>query len=178
MQFEELQTIQWPKDTKKVIRSCKSKNYRQYNGQKKQDKMTSNDLQNTTQKTKNLATRTQLKNRGKLRCIQFYCSALNIFNKNRQVQLQQNYRLYINLEPSATKEKYFFIWSFIFLHFSYQKNDHQIFKLINKIIVHLYVCFSTYLCAGTAILYDRYDAGGNERDNRYRARMRLHQRAY
>jgi hypothetical protein len=87
MQIEELQTIQWPKDTKKIIRSCKSKNYRQYNGQKKQDKMTSNDLQNTTQKTKNLATRTQLKNRGKLRCIQFYCSALNIFNKNRQVQL-------------------------------------------------------------------------------------------
>ena len=38
-------------DTKEEIRSCKSKN-RQYNDQKKKDKRTKNDIQNTTQKTK------------------------------------------------------------------------------------------------------------------------------
>jgi hypothetical protein len=38
-------------DTKGVIRSHKSKN-RQHNGQKKRDKRTNNDLQNTSQKTK------------------------------------------------------------------------------------------------------------------------------
>jgi hypothetical protein len=39
-------------DTKGITRSHKSKNDRQYNGQKTKDKMTNNDLQNTTQKTK------------------------------------------------------------------------------------------------------------------------------
>ena len=39
------------KDTNGIIRSRKSKD-RQYNGQKKKDKRTNNDLQNTTQKTK------------------------------------------------------------------------------------------------------------------------------
>jgi len=34
---------------------------RQYNGQKKKDKGTNNDVQNTTQKTKDQATWTQLK---------------------------------------------------------------------------------------------------------------------
>jgi hypothetical protein len=38
-------------DTKGVIRSCKSKNDRPYNGNKKKDKRTNNNLQNTTQKT-------------------------------------------------------------------------------------------------------------------------------
>ena len=38
-------------DTKGVIRSIKSKN-RQYNGQKKNNKSTNNDLHNTTQKPK------------------------------------------------------------------------------------------------------------------------------
>ena len=32
--IKEVQTIQWAKNNKKVIRSCKSKKYRQYNGQK------------------------------------------------------------------------------------------------------------------------------------------------
>ena len=45
---------------REVIRIRKSKN-RQHNGQKKQDKMTNNDLQNTTQKAKDRATRTSLK---------------------------------------------------------------------------------------------------------------------
>jgi hypothetical protein len=38
-------------DTKRVIKNCKSKD-RQYNGQNKNIKMTNNDLQNTTEKTK------------------------------------------------------------------------------------------------------------------------------
>jgi len=45
-------------DTKEVFRSCKSKKVRQYNGQKKTDKMTNNNLQNTTLKTKDRAMRT------------------------------------------------------------------------------------------------------------------------
>ena len=43
-------------DTNEVIRIRKSKKNRQYNGQKKRDKKTNNDLQNTTQKTKDRAT--------------------------------------------------------------------------------------------------------------------------
>ena len=39
-------------DNKGVIRIRISKNDRQHNGQKKKDKRTNNDLQNTTQKTK------------------------------------------------------------------------------------------------------------------------------
>jgi hypothetical protein len=41
---------------------------RQHNGQKKKDKGTNNDLQNTTQKTKGRATHTSLKTGGELRC--------------------------------------------------------------------------------------------------------------
>jgi hypothetical protein len=48
-------------DTKGVIRSCKSKKDRKYNGQKKKNKMTNNDLQNTTQQTKDGGTQTPLK---------------------------------------------------------------------------------------------------------------------
>ena len=47
-------------DTKGVIKICKSKD-RQQNGKKKRDKRTNNDLRNTTQKTKDRATRTPLK---------------------------------------------------------------------------------------------------------------------
>jgi len=39
-------------DTKGVIRIRRSKKDRQYKGQKKKDKRTNNNLQNTTQKTK------------------------------------------------------------------------------------------------------------------------------
>jgi len=39
-------------DTPGAIRSSKSKKDRQYNGQKKKNKRTNIDLQNTTQKTK------------------------------------------------------------------------------------------------------------------------------
>ena len=39
-------------DTKGVFRIRKSKKDRQHNGQKKKDKMTNNDLQNITHKTK------------------------------------------------------------------------------------------------------------------------------
>ena len=38
-------------ETKGIIRSSNSKEDRQCNGQKKKDKRTNNDLQNTTQKT-------------------------------------------------------------------------------------------------------------------------------
>jgi hypothetical protein len=46
-------------DIKGVIRSLTSHD-RKYNGQKKKDKWTSNDLQNTTKKTKVRAIRTPL----------------------------------------------------------------------------------------------------------------------
>ena len=41
------QTIQWPQDTKGVIRSRKPKD-RQNNGQKKKNQRTNNNLQNIT----------------------------------------------------------------------------------------------------------------------------------
>ena len=47
-------------DTKGVIGSRKSKKGGLCNGQKKMDKRTNNDLQYTTQKTKDRATRTPL----------------------------------------------------------------------------------------------------------------------
>jgi hypothetical protein len=46
--------------TKEVIKICNLKN-RQFNGQKKNDKRTNHNLQRTTKKTKDQATRTQLK---------------------------------------------------------------------------------------------------------------------
>jgi hypothetical protein len=48
-------------DTKGVVRIRKSKKNRQHNGQKKKYKRASNDLQNTTHKTNDRVTRTQLK---------------------------------------------------------------------------------------------------------------------
>jgi len=51
------QTTQWPNEKD-----------RQHNGQTKKDKMTNNDLQNITQKTKHRATRTLLKIGDELRC--------------------------------------------------------------------------------------------------------------
>ena len=47
------------KDTKVIIRFRKSKRYRQYNGQI--EKRANNDPQNATEKTKELATRMELK---------------------------------------------------------------------------------------------------------------------
>ena len=47
-------------DHKEIIRFRQSKN-RQHNGQKTRDKRANNDLQNTTQKTKDRATKTPLK---------------------------------------------------------------------------------------------------------------------
>jgi hypothetical protein len=51
-------------DTKGVIKNRKSKKDGQYNGQKKMDKRTNSILQNITNKTNDLATRTPLKTRG------------------------------------------------------------------------------------------------------------------
>ena len=47
-------------DTKWIIRSIKSKKSRQYNDKQKKEERTTNDLNNTTQKTKGRITRTQL----------------------------------------------------------------------------------------------------------------------
>ena len=48
-------------DTKREIRIRKLKKDLQHNGQKKKDKMTNNDLQNTSHKNKYQVTRTPLK---------------------------------------------------------------------------------------------------------------------
>jgi len=64
-------------DTKGVIRNRKPKKDRQHNGQTKKNKRTSNDLQNTTPKTKDRATRILLKTRDEFRCsgrISGFCS--------------------------------------------------------------------------------------------------------
>ena len=62
----------------KVIRIGKSKNDRQRNDQKKKEnKQTNNDLQNITQKTKDLATHTLTKNQG----------WMHVLRKNKQVLL-------------------------------------------------------------------------------------------
>ena len=54
-------------DTKKVISSSKSKNDRQYNGHKKKDTRTNNDLQKLTHEIKDFVTRTPAKTGDKLR---------------------------------------------------------------------------------------------------------------
>jgi hypothetical protein len=54
-------------DSKGVIKSSKLQN-RQYNGQQKRDKRANNYLQNTTQKTKDRATRSLLKTGCELMC--------------------------------------------------------------------------------------------------------------
>jgi len=46
---------------KAVIRNCKTKKDKPYNGQKKKDKRTNNDLQNTTQKIKDRAIQIPIK---------------------------------------------------------------------------------------------------------------------
>jgi hypothetical protein len=55
-------------DTKGVTRLRKSKKDRQHNGQKKKNKTANNDLQNTSQKTKDRVTRILLKTGGERRC--------------------------------------------------------------------------------------------------------------
>jgi hypothetical protein len=64
-------------DIKGVIRIRKSKKDRQHNGPKKRDKRTNNNLQNTTQKTKDWAAGASIKPRGELRCsgpVNRFCS--------------------------------------------------------------------------------------------------------
>ena len=69
-------------DTKGVIRSHKSKD-RQYNGRKKNDKRTNNDLQNITQKTKDQVTQTPLKMKGELRCSGWVSSSCSTYGIRR-----------------------------------------------------------------------------------------------
>ena len=68
-----------------VIRIRKSKD-RQHNGQKKKDKRTNNDMQNTTHKTKDQVLRTSLQSGGEHRCPwRVNSSCLNVgqsLNKN------------------------------------------------------------------------------------------------
>ena len=45
-------SLEQSEDTTEVIRSHKSRKNRQYNGQKKKDKSTNTDIQNTTKKNK------------------------------------------------------------------------------------------------------------------------------
>jgi hypothetical protein len=52
------------KDSKGVIRSLKTKTNRQCNDQKKNNEGTNNDLENTSQQTKDRATLTTLKTTG------------------------------------------------------------------------------------------------------------------
>jgi hypothetical protein len=52
------------KDTKGISRSRKSQKYRQCNDQKKKVKRTNNDVQNTTQKTRDCARRNPTKTGG------------------------------------------------------------------------------------------------------------------
>jgi len=54
----------YEKIPKGVIRNRKLKKDRQYNGRKEKDKRKNNNTQNTTQKTKDWATRTTLKTGG------------------------------------------------------------------------------------------------------------------
>ena len=64
-------------DIKGVMRSRKSKKEKQYNGVSK-DKMTNNDLQNSTQKTKNLS-----KNRSEIICtrrVSSSCSTIGTYH--------------------------------------------------------------------------------------------------
>ena len=75
--IKEEQTTQCLEDTKWVIRISISKKNRQHNVQKKKRKTTNSDLQNTTQKTKDRATRSPLKSRRELKCsgrVSSFCS--------------------------------------------------------------------------------------------------------
>ena len=77
-------------DTKEVIKIRKSKKDRQHNNKKKKkNKRTNNDLQNTTQKTKDRTTRTPLKPGGELRCSGRVSSSCSI-SGTRRVTLVTN----------------------------------------------------------------------------------------
>jgi len=69
----------------KVIKIRKSKKNRQHNGQKKKYKRTNNDLQNTTLKNKDRATRTPLKTGGELRCSGRESSSCSISGTRRVI---------------------------------------------------------------------------------------------
>ena len=71
-----------------------NKKDRQYNDQNKKDKRTNNDLQNTTQKTKDRATRTKLKTGSKPRCSGRVASCCS-------TNIRQVYWLLCNVKSSA-----------------------------------------------------------------------------
>ena len=73
-------------DTKGVIKNRKSKKDMQYNAQKKMDKRTNSVLQNNTNKTNDLATRTPLKTRGESK-IKYVFMEIRHFNHYMQSML-------------------------------------------------------------------------------------------
>jgi len=83
-------------DTKGVIRSCKSKEDRLCNGQKKRDKQASKDPQNITPKTKNRATWTPLKPGGELRCSGRVRSSYSTFDTRRVPAIMKSLVCYIH----------------------------------------------------------------------------------
>ena len=76
-------------DTKGIIKICKSKKNRQHNGQKKKDKMTNNDLQNITQKTKDWVTRTPLNTGSELMCSGRVINSCKRINNDLQTTTHQ-----------------------------------------------------------------------------------------
>jgi hypothetical protein len=67
-------------DTKVVIRIRKSRRNRKHNGEMEKDKRTNNDLQNTTQKTKDRATGTPLRSGVKLGAPEGYQFPLHLWH--------------------------------------------------------------------------------------------------
>ena len=74
-------------NTKGVTRSRKLKKNKQHNIQRKKDKMTINDLLNTTQKMKYRETRISFKTERGLRC--FTCDTRHVAVKRREHHLYQ-----------------------------------------------------------------------------------------
>ena len=89
-------------DTKGVTRSRKSKKDRQQNAQEKKNKRTNNDLQNSSNKTKDWATRTALKIGGEGMCtrrVSSFCSTCGtrrvtvVFTYSNLIYIIDRYRL-------------------------------------------------------------------------------------
>ena len=73
------------------IRSRNSKRVKKYNGQKKKDKKTYNDLQNTTHITKDAAIRTPLKTGDELKCTRRVSSSCSMCDTRRVTLVTNTY---------------------------------------------------------------------------------------
>ena len=100
-------------DTKGIIRIRKSQKDRQFNGQTKRDKTTTNDVQNTTHKTKDPATRSPLNlwcsGRDSSSCsmcaIRSVSVHLSIGNKTYNILLEH---IYVVDYSNSIKQNYFY----------------------------------------------------------------------